>query len=43
MNASVNITASRPFDVTLSVDDSTKVWLTVLALLAAGVVVYLKK
>lgn len=42
-NAALNEAASRPFQVVLSVDDATKAWLTVLALLGLAAAVLAKR
>ena len=36
-NAALDAAAARPFSVVLSVDDATKIWLTVLALIGLAV------
>lgn len=38
-NAALDSAAARPFSVVISVDDETKIWLTVLALVGLVVVV----
>ena len=42
-NAALDAAAVRPFSVVLSVDDETKIWLTVLALIGLAAVAAMKK